>query len=263
MFLFNSTPYCWSWVSPARCCGSPPGWWPWRWRRTWCRTGARARCSGSAWCWAQSSSCRQSCTNLPSPERRNTEIQTRDREALCGPRASFGISHQEQEPIRAKRAWRSRPQDSLNEVALQLGGVRSPERPRQKAINCSIEYVVTLFGQSIQIGRRSFRGSEIISAPTEMFFHISFPWHCFVFCQHPIMPRSRDGDLLRCCSDAKLRSFMSRTPSVRLPLCKQNAGRPPPDLLTTLHWLVKMAYWSSYDTTENSSSDVQWTVMVS
>lgn len=24
-----------------------------------------------------------------------------------------------------------------------------------------------------------------------------------------------------------------------------------------------MAYWSSYDTTENSSSDVQWTVIVS
>lgn len=35
------------------------------------------------------------------------------------------------------------------------------------------------------------------------------------------------------------------------------------DLLTTLDWLVKMAYWSSYDTTENSSSDVQWTVIVS
>lgn len=34
-------------------------------------------------------------------------------------------------------------------------------------------------------------------------------------------------------------------------------------LLTTLDWLVKMAYWSSYDTTVNSSSDVQWTVMVS
>lgn len=38
---------------------------------------------------------------------------------------------------------------------------------------------------------------------------------------------------------------------------------PTVDLLTTLDWLVKMAYWSSYDTTENSSSDVQWTVIVS
>lgn len=34
-------------------------------------------------------------------------------------------------------------------------------------------------------------------------------------------------------------------------------------LLTTLAWPVEMVYWSSYETTLNSSSDVQWTVMVS